>query len=214
MQTKIKTAPIGEILDGPFETLFRTALAPSEDKDKKGITIARLIFNLAQARADNGQLVDSTAPTRAVVVLGLRSYNEAAQAQGKRLHDMAVALRNDMYLGPNSERAQFIARHQEVLEQLKKLAVAVGGEQYTLAQLQEEQAKLEQQVRARQLVVKEYQDKLAKAEAETQANLKEQAKLLEQLFQAWLDLARTADENVTKLEDIRRRELPAEGRRP
>jgi hypothetical protein len=190
--------------DGPFEKAF--ALPAGEDNQRKSRAIARLLFTLGQTRDDNGNLEDPSAGTRAIVVVGLKAYAQAAEDQARSLRAMAVELRNDMYLGKNSERAQFIRQHEAIVAELKQIALGVGDRQYTLTKLQAEQARLEDQVRSRNLVVMEYQDKLKKAETASAADRKKQAELEKQLFNAYMDLARTAEENVQVEREIRKLE--------
>ncbi len=208
LMQKCKTAPLDELLgpSGPFEMAFRPALAPTENTAGKGQTIAGLLFSLAQIRGPDGQLEDPSASTRAALVIGLREYNQAAALHARQLQDMAAEVRQQMYYGPNSERARFVNQHHAILDELKLMAVEIGDRKYTLAQLDAEKARLQDQIKARTLVVQEYTDKLKKAGTEVTADRARQAELEKQLFQALLDLARAGDQNLALEREIRRLE--------
>jgi hypothetical protein len=223
MARRIQNESVDKLLAGPFESAFPKAAEvatasgqpgpePKESRDKRSRDIAHLLFALSQMPGPDGR-PDPATVQRTKVVVGLRAYNREVERQALRLREMVQELRAAMYLGKYSDRAQFIAQHQEIAQQLQQLVFQLDAVTAALKGRQEELGKLEEQVKARRDVVKNHQVELEKAKADTQKELDKQAGQEKELFDAQRATAEAAHENARLEQDIRRLEGLPDGRK-
>jgi hypothetical protein len=214
---RIQTERFDQLLAGPFESAFPKPIPPEtesdqpgpdpkESREKRGREIAHLLYTLSQLRGPDGQLEDPVALPRTKVVVGLRNYNREAERQAVHLREMVQELRAAMVLGKYSDRAQFLAQHQERIHQLQQLAADLDDVVAVLNGQKQELEKLEVQVKARRDVVDQRQAELKKAQAETQKELEKQAGQEKELFDSQRAVAEAANENARLERDIRRLE--------
>jgi hypothetical protein len=194
-------------LQGQLEQHFKDALDGAQAVPQRKRTIARLLFNVADALADQPaggapQKIDlSENPTykRFITVVGVSEAVVAVNDEARLLKEIAA----EVELERGRERSKFALEHGKAVAMIQEKSVEVEQHGLQLARQQKELAAHEEDLKKRRLDIVFYKEQLEAVRQDTAARLKELRGMSDALYQLRVKLRDDTAENQKLEKQIR-----------